>query len=138
MRRRWTTGGTVMLLCMFGCQTATGTGPGRLQPSPWPDFVEVEHCVEGMGAVWVLGADHPQQSAVPRMGYSRGRLIVLEFQFPVDALLQGRTWVPMKLEKTTVVDHIDVLYHPGHGGFDLPHYDVRFYYVPHREHQFGC
>jgi hypothetical protein len=77
-----------------------------------------------------------------RLGYYRGTLVVVETQIPVRALADlgpRRGLGELEHVKGVQIDHMDVVYSPGHEGQSEPHYDVREYLVGHAEHRaFEC
>lgn len=99
------------------------------------NVVQISPVVPGMGEHWADPKDLPLG---PIYGVSEGRIIFFEFMIDRDTLAKGKSLTDLK-SKVAIpfppVDHVDFDWEPeGHEGYTVPHYDVHFYFVPHKEH----
>jgi len=112
----------------------------------------VSRCGGPDGMIWaevpesaddmVFGPKHVNNLRI-RYGYYQDTLVTVETQVPLRALTTfeatGGGIGTLEVIKGAPVDHIDVVYSPGHRGLPEPHLDIREQLVEHTAHQaFEC
>lgn len=99
------------------------------------DVVAVSGVVPTMGEHWANPKDLPLG---PIYGVSNGKVIFLEFMIDQASFNSGKSFLELASKAgiaLPAVDHVDFNFEPnGHEGYDVPHYDVHMYFVPHAEH----
>ena len=94
-------------------------------------------CIPSMGYHYVRDADKPFG---PIYGYYKGKPVFTEIMVNRAFLSSGKSWDEQLKPLTGYhIDHVDVWYEPnGHPGYQVPHYDIHAWYVPHSEHMYYC
>ncbi|HEX6971577.1 MAG TPA: hypothetical protein VF234_05110 [Limnochordia bacterium] len=111
---------------------ATAPPGGEFQPVsklvPLPDFIP------GMGTLYV---DPDTLPVGPFLGYDRdGRLVNVTFMVPLDDLVAHRNWTDLAdIANWFPVEHVDLMYNPGHPGVAEPHYHVVLWRISHADEQ---
>jgi hypothetical protein len=99
------------------------------------DVIAVSGVVPTMGEHWANPADLPLG---PIYGVSNGKIIFIEYMVAQEDLANGKSFLELASKAgidLPQVDHIDFNFEPnGHEGYEVPHYDVHLYFVPHAEH----
>lgn len=91
------------------------------QISDLPEFVP------GLGRLYVRPETLPEG---PFLGYDRqGMLANTTYMIPLDQLAANQDFDDLTAT-TMPVDHVDVLYNPGHSGLPRPHYHVVLWHIP--------
>ena len=145
------TSGTNVCPCLAAvCVAGLGENDAYelIKHGPPQSYSIVSRCGGQNGMVWAEtpfteddeldGLERPNYLRA-RLGYRQGTLIVVETQIPLRALenLGSRRGLgELEHVKGVQIDHIDVIYSPGHWGVPEPHYDVQEYLVGHTDHQF--
>lgn len=110
--------------------TAPPEGPYRKVSSlvPLPDFIP------GMGTLYVDPATLP---VGPFLGYDRnGTLVQVTFMVPLKDLDAHKNWHGLAdVANWVPVDHVDIMYNPGHPGVPEPHYHFTLWLISHEEEQ---
>ncbi|GAB5602529.1 hypothetical protein FJNA_10540 [Thermus sp. FJN-A] len=112
--------------------------PARLRQLGLPEgTVQISPCVPGMGEHWANPKDLPFG---PIYGVVGDRVIFVEVMIAQSDLVAGKSWTnllsPFRGHR---IDHVDIEFQPhGHEGYEIPHYDVHAYFVPHAEHLAYC
>ena len=125
----------VALLCGVTGAVAAATANFPLASSLPDNVVKISPVVPEMGEHWANPKDLPLG---PIYGVSKGRVIFFEFMIDRDSLAKGTSFLDLKSKAgipLPPVNHVDFNWEPnGHEGYTVPHYDVHFYFVPHKEH----
>jgi len=88
---------------------------------PLPNFVP------GLGTLYVDPATLP---AGPFLAYDRqGALVSTVYMIPLKDLDAQKAFSNLKAASGKTVDHVDIVYNPGHAGVPEPHYHVILWYV---------
>lgn len=99
------------------------------------DVIAVSGVVPTMGEHWANPADLPLG---PIYGVSNGKIIFIEYMIDQADFVSGKSFLELTSKagiELPPVDHIDFNFEPnGHEGYEVPHYDVHLYFVPHAEH----
>ena len=99
------------------------------------DVIGVSGVVPTMGEHWANPADLPLG---PIYGVSNGKIIFIEYMIDQADFVAGKSFLELSSKagiELPPVDHIDFNFEPnGHEGYEVPHYDVHLYFVPHAEH----
>lgn len=100
------------------------------QPTLPPGLITETTCVPGHG----YPAYRPQDLPFgPFYGLWERRLIYTEYRVTPDEVQGGKLTNVKSL--TGPMDHVDIEWHPrGHPGYEVPHYDVYVWNIPHEEH----
>ncbi len=100
------------------------------QPALPPGVVTDSTCVAGHGFPAYRLQDLPFG---PFYGVWERRLIYTEYRVTLGEAQGGKLSNLKSL--TGPVDHVDIEWHPrGHPGYEVPHYDVYVFNIPHEEH----
>ena len=87
-----------------------------------PDFLP------GLGTLY---ADPATLPAGPFLAYDRqGHLVSSIYMIPLKDLDAQKGFENLNTGKGAPVDHVDVVFNPGHAGVAEPHYHVILWYVP--------
>lgn len=107
---------------------ALGLSEGTVQVSP---------CVPGMGEHWARPQDLPFG---PIYGVKGEKVVFVEIMVSQADFAAGKSWTGvLRPLKGHAVDHVDIEFVPkGHEGYEIPHYDIHAYFVPHEEHLRYC
>ena len=90
-----------------------------------PDFIP------GLGTLYVDPATLP---AGPFLAYDRqGKLVSSIYMIPLKDMNAQKAFESLGTARGEQVDHVDVMYNPGHAGVAEPHYHVILWYVPKAE-----
>lgn len=94
------------------------------------DLVELPEFIPGMGVLYVDPATLP---VGPFLGYDRdGKLVHITLMIPLADMETRTNWTAIEtLAGRFPVDHIDVMYNPGHPGVPVPHYHVTLWTISH-------
>lgn len=99
------------------------------------DIVKISGVVPQMGEHWANPADLPLG---PIYGVSNGKVIFLEFMIDQASFSSGKSFDELASKAgiaLPAIDHVDIGFEPhGHEGYEVPHYDIHMYFVPHAEH----
>jgi hypothetical protein len=99
------------------------------------DVIQLSGVVPGMGEHWGNPADLPLG---PIYGVSNGKVIFLEFMIDQESFKSGKSFLELASKagiELPPIDHVDFNFEPhGHEGYEVPHYDVHMYFVPHADH----
>jgi hypothetical protein len=99
------------------------------------DVIQLSGVVPGMGEHWANPADMP---IGPIYGVSNGKVIFLEFMIDQESFKAGKSFLELASKagiELPPIDHVDFNFEPhGHEGYEIPHYDIHMYFVPHAEH----
>jgi len=99
-------------------------------------FVPAGGCVPGMGQHWISPKAYPFG---PIYGVFQGRLVFVEYMIAQEAFKAGKSWTGLRVPRGVRVDHLDLEFLPkGHEGYEIPHYDLHIYFVPHATHLKYC
>ncbi|MGA8532895.1 MAG: hypothetical protein WB615_02165 [Candidatus Tumulicola sp.] len=98
---------------------------------------QVSPCVPGMGEHWANPKDLPFG---PIYGVYNGKVVFTEVMIDQTAFAAGKSWTDqLKPIAGHTIDHVDIEFQPkGHPGYEIPHYDVHAYFVPHAVHTAYC
>lgn len=106
----------------------------QLRPEGMPaDAIPISPVVPGMGEHWA----NPRNLPVgPIYGVYKGKVVFLEYMLSQEDLKAGKSWTNLAADPSLPpVHHVEVEFVPnGHEGYEIPHYDVHLYLVPHEEH----
>ena len=112
--------------------------PLKGHPAAMPaDTVPFEGCVPAMGYHYAKPEDF---SFGPFYGYYNGKAVFTEVMIDKRSFEQEKSWDDLlKPLPGYSIDHVDIWYEPyGHPGYQLAHYDLHAWYVPHRVHMRFC
>lgn len=128
-------------LAVLGLTVATLVWAGPLQlgekvPAP-AGFVQVSPCVAQMGAHYARTSELPFG---PILGYDpNGKLIFFEYMISQKEFSEGISWKDLPGVAGRAVDHVDIDFNPrGHEGYEVPHYDLHFYFISTEEEHGLC
>ena len=110
----------------------------KVHPAGIPaDAVLVSPCIAGMGEHWANPKNLPLG---PIYGTYQGKVVFSEIMVSRKDFAAGTSYVDLlKALPGYKIDHVDIEYLPyGHAGYNVPHYDVHGYYVPHSVHKAFC
>ncbi len=128
-----------MVVFAFAAALPPGLPPQpKVHPAGIPaGAVLVSPCVAGMGEHWANLKNLPLG---PIYGTYQGKPVFTEIMISQKAFAAGTSYVNMlKPLPGYKIDHVDIEYLPyGHEGYNIPHYDVHGYYVPHAVHEKFC
>ncbi len=86
-------------------------------------------CIRGMGDHWGNPKDMPLG---PIYGTYQGKPIFSEIMVTRAQLDKGISYYNLRPLPGYKIDHVNLEWHPkGHPGFEVPHYDIHAYYIPH-------
>ncbi len=90
-------------------------------------LVQLPDFLPGLGRLYVDPATLP---AGPFLAYDhQGRLVSSIYMIPLKDLDAQKAFENLKTGRGKTVDHVDVVYNPGHAGVAEPHYHVILWYV---------
>jgi hypothetical protein len=93
-------------------------------------------CVPTMGYHYVLPKDNPRG---PIYGFYKGKATFTELMLTNAEMLKADWNDALKPLPGYAIDHVDIWYEKrGHPGYEVPHFDVHAWYVPHAEHMKWC
>ncbi len=137
--------GFVMSVCAATISEAGSLAYEEIKNRPPRGYSLADTCEEGMGAVWAVvppilpGQTFLQQNSLgPKISYHNNTLVAIEYQISERDISKLKEWSGLELAAGVAFDHMDIVYSRGHADFFEPHYDLRFYYVSHSEHQKYC
>jgi len=99
--------------------------------------VQISPCVPGMGEHW---ADPKNMPLGPIYGVMGDEVVFVELMPAQADFAAGKSWHEVLVPPAgQVIDHVDFDYLPeGHEGYEVPHYDIHAYFVPHSGHMAFC
>jgi len=111
----------------------TGSSPSSLPAGVQP----FSGCIPTMGYHYGLAKSWP---GGPLYGYYNGKPVFTELMISAKTFAAGTNWddalQPLPGYR---IDHVDIWWEPhGHPGYQIPHYDIHAWYVPHAEHMKYC
>ncbi len=117
-------------------EVPSAAGAPARPPGVPKDFIPAGGCVPGMGQHWISTKAYPFG---PIYGGFGGRLVFVEYMIAQEAFGAGKSWTGLKVPPGVKVDHVDLEFLPkGHEGYEIPHYDLHIYFVPHATHLTYC
>jgi hypothetical protein len=111
-------------------------GPKHPQGIP-ANAVPVSGCIPTMGYHYAALKDFPFG---PIYGWYKGKLLFTEVMISKTEFEKGTSWDSLLQPLPgNHIDHVDIWYERnGHPGYQIPHYDIHAWYVPHKEHMVYC
>lgn len=99
--------------------------------------VQLSPCVPGMGEHW---ADPQNMPCGPIYGVYEDQVRFVEIIVAQADFAKGESWTETLMSPPgQTIDHVDIEFEPqGHDGYEIPHYDIHAYFVPHSEHVEFC
>ena len=101
---------------------------------PPPGVVQISPCVPTMGEHWANPDDLPMG---PIFTVDKGQLISIEYMPGQNHFAAGRSWNDLTFRyngEPLAIDHADIDFQAHvHEGYEVPHCDMHFYLVSHRE-----
>lgn len=96
------------------------------------DLVPLPEFIPGLGILYVDPATLP---IGPFLGYDReGNLVHVTYMVPVSEFEQLNHLMNLAtVAGGFTVDHVDVMYNPGHPGVEVPHYHITLWTISHEE-----
>ena len=144
----------VALMILIGMFTLIVLAQQDAPPAPTPDqlqamaeraenlglpegVIQISPCVPTMGEHWANPADMPLG---PIYGVMGDEVVFVEIMPSQEDFAQGKSWLEVLVpvaDKT--IHHVDFEFLPGgHEGYEVPHYDIHAYFVPHEDHVAFC
>ncbi len=99
--------------------------------------VQISPCVPTMGEHWANPEDMPLG---PIYGVMGNEVVFVEIMPAQADFAEGKSWHEVLVPPAgQTIDHVDFDYlSHGHEGYEVPHYDIHAYFVPHGEHMAFC
>lgn len=99
--------------------------------------VQISPCVPTMGEHW---ADPKNMPLGPIYGVMNDEVVFVELMPAQADFAEGKSWHEVLVPPAgQTIHHVDFDYLPqGHEGYEVPHYDIHAYFVPHDEHMAFC
>jgi hypothetical protein len=99
--------------------------------------IQLSPCERGMGEHWANPENMPLG---PIYGVVGDEVVFVELMPAQADFAEGKSWTEVLVPPVgKVIDHVDFDYLPqGHQGYEVPHYDIHAYFVPHDEHLAFC
>lgn len=90
--------------------------------------VQVSPVIPGMGEHWANPGDLPLG---PIYCVHEGKIVCLEFMMSQEEFSAGKSWTDLSgVAGIPPVNHINIGFEAnGHEGFEVPHYDMHFYFI---------
>lgn len=114
------------------------TTPGPAHPAGLPPDVKPwAGCIPSMGYHYIKPSNIPFG---PIYGWYNGKPTFTEIMVSKKDFDRGGDWNgQLKPLPGYRIDHVDIWFEPhGHPGYEIPHYDIHAWYVPHAEHMTYC
>ncbi len=93
-------------------------------------------CIPTMGYHYINPKNIPRG---PLYGYYEGKATFTELMLTNAEMLKGDWNDQLKPLPGHTIDHVDIWYEAhGHPGYEVPHFDIHAWYVPHAEHMKYC
>lgn len=93
-------------------------------------------CIPTMGYHYINPKNIPRG---PLYGFYQGKATFTELMLTNAELLHSDWNDQLKPLPGYTIDHVDVWYEPhGHPGYEVPHFDIHAWYVPHAVHMKYC
>jgi hypothetical protein len=100
------------------------------------DTIGVGGCIPTMGYHYVAPKNNPRG---PIYGFYQGKATFTEVMLTNAELLKADWNDQLKPLPGNAIDHVDIWYEPhGHPGYEVPHFDIHAWYVPHAVHMKYC
>jgi len=112
--------------------------PGPPPPPGMPAGVKSYlGCIPTMGYHYANPKDWP---VGPIYGAYNGKITFTEVMLSQKQFASGKNWDDvLKPLPGYSIDHVDMWFEPhGHPGYEVPHYDIHAWYVPHKVHMYYC
>jgi len=92
--------------------------------------IQLTPCVPTMGEHWANPAEMPLG---PIYGVADGKLTFVEIMPSQEAFQSGESWIDvLQPIEGYAIDHVDFVFEEGgHEGYEVNHYDIHAYFVPH-------
>jgi hypothetical protein len=99
--------------------------------------IQISPCVPTMGEHWANPDDMPLG---PIYGVMNDEVVFVELMPAQADFAEGKSWHEVLVPPAgQTIHHVDFDYLPqGHEGYEVPHYDIHAYFVPHDEHMAFC
>ncbi len=99
--------------------------------------IQLTPCVPTMGEHW---ADPKKMPLGPIYGVMGDQVTFVELMPAQADFAEGTSWHEVLVPPSgQTIHHVDFDYLPqGHEGYEVPHYDLHAYFVPHDEHMAFC
>lgn len=99
--------------------------------------IQLTPCVPTMGEHWANPADMPLG---PIYGVADGKVTFVEIMPSQEAFQSGESWIDvLQPLEGYAIDHVDIPFEDGgHEGYEVNHYDIHAYFMPHEQHMQIC
>jgi hypothetical protein len=122
----------ILAVAAFGLATAAQAANTR-DSLPGVDMlpegvIQLSGVVPNMGEHWANPADMPLG---PIYCVHEGKIVCLEFMMAQEDFAAGVSWPALAgIDGLPPVDHINISFEEhGHEGYEIPHYDMHFYFL---------
>lgn len=90
-------------------------------------LVQLPCFLPGLGTLYVNPSTIPQG---PWLGFDKkGKLVNTTYMIPTKDMDSHKSWDALKVGKASRVDHVSILFNPGHPGVAEPHYHITLWYI---------
>jgi hypothetical protein len=120
--------GLLLLLSVAGSGAAQPTAPPGGDYKKVSELVALPDFIPGLGTLYVQPTMMP---VGPYLAYDRqGRLVSTVYMIPLKDIEAHKKFDEPELTQGLTVDHVDLVFNPGHPGMPELHYHLILWYVP--------